>query len=125
MKNRKIAWWQPFLAAPIGFGLMILEHLHPLPGISNSLVDAVIVILIFAAMLAWVQINSGLLEWYYVQRDESGYDLKITVYEPEAENKSQEEADEEAAPANNHRPPLRMRRASIIRSKEQDRWYPN
>ncbi len=125
MKNRKIAWWQPFLAAPIGFGLMILEHFNPLPGVSDGLVDAVIVILIFAAILGWVQINSGLLEWYYVERDESGYDLKVTVYEPEVENDRQEDADEEAAPAKNQRPPLRMRQAPLIRSKEQNRWYPN
>jgi hypothetical protein len=82
MKHRKPQWWQLYSLVPLMFGLMALEHWAPLPGISDTAVDAGIVVLTFVAMLVWVHLNGGLLEWYYVERGEASSDLKITVYEP-------------------------------------------
>ena len=82
MQHRKPQWWQLFALVPLMFALLALEHLAPVPGVSDTVADAGIVVLTFVAMLGWVHLNEGLLEWYYGERDEASSDLKITVYEP-------------------------------------------
>lgn len=83
MKTRKPAWWQLYMLVPMMFVLLAVQHIASLPGVSDQLVDAGIVVFTFAAMMVWVHLNGGLLEWYEVDKDASFYDLKITVYEPE------------------------------------------
>ncbi len=90
MEHRKLAWWQIYLLVPLMFGLLALEHFFPLPRVSADEVDAGAVVLVFVAALLWVQVNGGLLEWYYIEHDEPHYDLKITVYEPAAARKKQQ-----------------------------------
>ena len=86
MKTHKPAWWQLYLLIPIMFVLIAIESLEPLPGMSNDIVDAGIVVLFFVAVLGWVHLNGGLLERYYMDQD-GNYDLKITVYEPASKPK--------------------------------------
>ncbi len=81
MKTRKPAWWQLYLLVPIMLGLVALEALRPLPGVSDQIVDAAIVLLFFGSMLFWVHANGGLLERYYMEHDEP-YDFKVTLYAP-------------------------------------------
>jgi hypothetical protein len=86
MKIRKPAWWQLYLLFPVMLVLIAIESLKPLPGMSNDIVDAGIVVLFFVAVLGWIHINGGLLERYYMEQD-GNYDLKITVYEPASKPK--------------------------------------
>ncbi len=124
MKNQKPAWWQLFVLVPLMFGLIGLEHLAPLPGISDEIVDIGIVSLTFLAMVGWVHVNSGLLERYELDRDKSLDELKITVYEPvskirESAKSSEDSFTSEASLAghiqNNRR----------VRIKEEDIWFLN
>ncbi len=62
MTSHKPAWWQLYLLVPIMFGLMVLEHLAPLPRVSDQIVDTVIMALTFGAMLLWVKRNAANLE---------------------------------------------------------------
>ncbi len=97
MEYRKPAWWQLVLLIPIMFGLLALEHVVPLPGISDAYVDGGIVILTFAALFVWTWWNSGRLEWYYVDKDESLRNLKVTVYEPVSKMQDAEPQSEDSA----------------------------
>ncbi len=83
-RDRKPAWWQLYLLVPIMFGLLVVEHFVPLPRVSDQIVDGGIVVLTFGAMAGWVHANGGLLERYYMERDGTAHNLKITVYEPAA-----------------------------------------
>ncbi len=82
MKNRQPAWWQLFLLVPVMFGLFLLETAKPLPGVSDKIVDAGLVVLFFGAVFVWVHLNGGILEHYYIEQD-GPYDFRVTVYGPE------------------------------------------
>ncbi len=81
MKTRKPAWWQLYLLVPLMLGLVGLEALKPLPGISDQIVDAAVVVLFFGSVLLWVHLNGGLLERFYMEQD-GQYEFKVTVYAP-------------------------------------------
>ncbi len=125
MRNRKPAWWQLFMLAPLMLVLLAWEHVTPLPGVSDGIVDVGIVVLTFAAMLVWVVANGGALEWYYLDRDETDTSLKVTVYEPAANRKSNREA--------THGPVSGIARAyandpcneQSNREKEEEEWLRN
>jgi hypothetical protein len=85
LQSRKPAWWQLYALVPLMIGLVVIEHLDPLPGVPAKVVDAGIVVLTFGAMLVWVHFNGGLVEYYEMQRDESLRNLKITIYDPQSD----------------------------------------
>ena len=139
MQHPKPAWWQLALLAPVMFGLMALEHIFPLTGISDGDVDAGIVIFTFIAILVWVNQNAGRLEWYYADKDATRDELKITVYEPVAETQDVEVQSDEIAPALKangngknisnsaaialpHHPVRRFRPRAAVR-KEKNKWF--
>ena len=62
MKRPQPTWWQLYLLIPIMGLLMIVEHLAPLPGVSDQLVDLGIIALVFGAMLFWLKRNAAGLE---------------------------------------------------------------
>lgn len=83
MGSRKIAWWQLYLLAFMMFPLFVLEHFFPVSGVSGEIVDIGIVIFSFGAVMAWVHLNSTLLQVYYDQLDRAGNVIRMTVYERE------------------------------------------
>jgi hypothetical protein len=125
MKSRKPKWWQLYLLVPLMFVLFAAEHWIPLPGVSPDLADAGIVVFTFVAMLGWVHVNGGLLEWYEVDQDRSYYDLKITVYEPTSKSKGDGNGSDHsrsfAIPQSfAHVPDERS-----IKLKEEQKWFLN
>ena len=85
MQQHKPAWWQLYILVPVMLGLILVEQLDPLPGIASEIVDLSVVVLTFGAMWAWMRINSGLVESDEMEKDESLRDLKITLYDPQAD----------------------------------------
>jgi hypothetical protein len=124
MQKRKPAWWQLIMLVSIMFGLMVVEHLAPLPGISDQLVDAGIVALAFVGMLVWVHLNGGLLEWYYMEKDGAIPWLKITVYEPVSKTQDDGADSHEATPLSAPRAPIKTRKPRV-QSKGKDKWFLN
>ncbi len=139
MQHHKPAWWQLLLLAPIMFGLLALEHVFPLPGISDGDVDAGIVIFTFIAMLIWVNGNAGRLEWYYADKDRAFDEYTITVYEPISKAEDAATQPENTVPALkangngkttsnsvavalSHRPARLFRPRSSVR-KEKNKWF--
>ena len=84
-KEHKPAWWQLYILVPVMLGLILVEQLHPLPGIAAEIVDLSVVVLTFGAMLAWMRINSGLIEYDEMEKDESLRYLNITLYDPQSD----------------------------------------
>jgi hypothetical protein len=84
MQTRKLAWWQLYLLIPIMFGLIGLEVVRPLPGVPSEAVVAGIVLLFFAAVLVWVHVNGGLLEWKAIDEEGSPDHFKVTVIGPDS-----------------------------------------
>jgi hypothetical protein len=125
MKNRKPAWWQLYLLVPIMGALLFSEYLAPLPGASPQIVDAGIVVLIFGAMLAWVQFNGGLIERDNMDKDKSSQDLKITVYEPSSKTNGNGNGSGDSTPFALPRFGGRVRGTNRTRFKEKDKWFLN
>ena len=88
-KERKPAWWQLYILVPVMLGLILVEQLDPLPGIASEFVDLSVVVLTFGTMLAWMRINSGLIEYDEMEKDESLRDLRITIYDPQADTSNE------------------------------------
>jgi hypothetical protein len=84
-KERKPAWWQLYILVPVMLGLILVEQLDPLPGIASEIVDLSVVVLTFGTMLAWMRINSGLIEFEEMEKDESLRYLNITLYDPQSD----------------------------------------
>jgi len=84
-QEHKPAWWQLYILVPVMLGLILVEQLDPLPGISSEIVDLSVVVLTFGMMLAWMRINSGLIEYDGMEKDESLRYLKITLYDPQSD----------------------------------------
>ena len=85
MQQHKPAWWQLYILVPVMLGLILVEQLDPLPGISSEIVDLSVVVLTFGTMLAWMRINSGLIEYDEMEKDESLRYLNITLYDPQSD----------------------------------------
>jgi hypothetical protein len=85
MKQYKPMWWQLYILVPVMIGMILVEQLDPMPGISSEFVDLGVVVLTFGMMLAWMRINSGLIESDEMEKDESLCDLRITIYDPQAD----------------------------------------
>ncbi len=62
MQVRKPSWWQLYMLLPILPAVVLLEQLHPLPGFSTGEVDGGILVLIFVALVGWIQVHVGLIE---------------------------------------------------------------
>ena len=88
-KERKPAWWQLYILVPVMLGLILIEQLDPLPGISPEIADVSVVVLTFGTMLAWMRINSGLIEYDEMEKDESLRYLKITIYDPQSDTSNE------------------------------------
>jgi hypothetical protein len=125
MKTRKPAWWQLYMLIPMMFVLLAFEHLVPLPGVSDVVVVAGIVVFTFASMLVWVHLNGGLLEWYEVDKDASFYDLKITVYEPELKTSGNGYGSDESTSFAIPRSFANIPDEQSIRLKEEQKWFLN
>lgn len=123
MEQQKPAWWQLYLIMPVAFGSGVAEELAPLPGVSPQIVYVAIVVLAFVAMLVWVHANGGLLEWYYMDSDETGYDLKITVYDPKS--KQLDENSSEAVQYQLYPTVKRVRAGWYIEEKDDEKWRLN
>ncbi|MEW5717597.1 MAG: hypothetical protein AB1817_03115 [Chloroflexota bacterium] len=67
-------------------GLVLLEHWDPFPGISPEIVDLGIVVLTFGAMLVWMRLNNGMIEYAEMRREKTFPHLKITIYDPQVES---------------------------------------
>ncbi len=124
-KTQKPAWWQLFVLVPLMFGLMVVEHLTPLPGISDEIVDVGIVAFTFVAMIGWVQVNGGVLERYEIDRDKSLDDLKITVYEPVSRMDAQVETSPDASPTRKTLSGVRVQGDPRRHIEEKDIWFLN
>ena len=125
MEIRKPAWWQLYMLIPVMGILLGVEHLAPLPGVSEEVVVVGIVILCFAATALWVHVNGGLLEWYEVDRDESYYDLKITVYEPASKKRRNGNGSEETIPFAMPHSYANVTGRESLRLKEEGKWFLN
>ncbi len=125
MQNQKPAWWQLFMLVPLMFVLLVIEHLAPLPGVSDEIVDVGIVALTFIAMIGWVQLNSGLLERYEINRDKSLDDLKVTVYEPVSKMDEKADMSHDASPARKNFSGVRVPGSPSGRIEEEDIWFLN
>ncbi len=124
MRNRRPAWWQLLLLVPAMLILGALEHADPVPGISETIVDAVIIILTFIGMLAWVHANEGLIEHYEVDKDGWLRSTQITVYRPAHEKRAEQETRTEGEiPALDSI--VRRRRQSVLTGEDKDKWSPN
>jgi hypothetical protein len=88
-KERKPAWWQLYILVPVMLALILVEQSDPLPGIASEIVDLGVVVLTFGAMLAWMRINSGLIEFEEMEKDESLRYLKITLYDPQSDTSNE------------------------------------
>ncbi|MCI0475656.1 MAG: hypothetical protein L0Y55_05370 [Anaerolineales bacterium] len=84
MQLRKPAWWQLYVLVPLMIGLVFVEHLDPLPGVSPEIVDGMIVLLTFGAMFVWMHVNGSAIEYDEMQRNGSHRNLKITIYKLES-----------------------------------------
>jgi hypothetical protein len=89
MQQHKPAWWQLYILVPVMLGLILIEQLDPLPGISPEIADVSVVVLTFGTMLAWMRINSGLIEYEEMEKDESLRHLKITLYDPQSDTSNE------------------------------------
>jgi hypothetical protein len=123
MKQRKLAWWQLFALVPIMLGLMVIEQLAPLPGVSPEIVDVGIVLLTFGAMIAWVNINAGLLEWYYIEKDEMQDNFRVTVYEPKPHTSDEDSS--EAMQFEAPRRAIRGRGSRLVEGNDGKKWRLN
>lgn len=124
MRTHKPAWWRLYLLIPIMFILIALEGLEPLPGMSNEIVDAGIVVLFFVAVLGWIHINGGLLERYYMEQD-GNYDLKITVYESASKTKTNGDDKRDLTPLMMPRSGLDLRGWQNVKLEEKGKWSRN
>ena len=86
MQYRKPAWWQLYALVPLMVGLLLAEHWDPFPGISPEIVDLGVVALTFSAMLFWMRLNSGLIEYDEMRRDKTFHSLRITIYDPQTDS---------------------------------------
>ncbi len=125
MQNRKPAWWQLWMLVPLMFVLMALEHVTPLPGVSDGIVDTGILILTFVGMMAWVHLNGGLLERYGADRDEALQNLKITVYEPAVKNDADQVDPPAATPAAIVRERIALGERLADEYEESETWFLN
>ena len=127
MANRKPAWWQLFLFPPVMFALMALAHLAHFGSVLEEGADLGTVLLTFVGMAVWVQANGGALERYYMERDRSNQNLRITVYDPPLERKRNR--------ARSHAPigyglphnsmPVDVEPGTESPEEESDKWLPN
>jgi hypothetical protein len=124
MKTRKPAWWQLYLLVPTIFVLIAIEGLEPLPGISNNLADAGIVVLFFVVVLWWVHLNGGLLERYYLQQD-GNYNLQVTVYPPTAKPNDNGNNSHDLTPLAMPRSDLHLRDWQKVGLEEKEKWSRN
>ncbi len=85
MQVRKPSWWQLYILVFILPAAVLLEQIYPLPGFSAGEVDGGILVLIFVALVGWVQVNAGLIERYEAETHRGRTELKITVYAPHKE----------------------------------------
>ncbi len=125
MKSHKPAWWQPALLIPIMFGLLMLEQLFPLPGVSSKIVDLGIIVSAFAAMRIWVQANEGLIERHDMETDNSLSELQITIYDPDEKTKRNEEGARGVIHSVKPRSAIRSRREQVDIPKEDEKWSLN
>jgi hypothetical protein len=88
-KEHKPAWWQLYILVPVMIGLILVEQLDPLPGIASEIIDLSVVVLTFGTMLAWMWINSGLIEFEEMEKDESLCYLNITLYDPQTDTSNE------------------------------------
>lgn len=86
MRQHKPAWWQLYALVPLMVGLILIEHWDPFPGVASEVVALGIVVLTFGVMLAWMRLNSGVIEYDEMQRDNTFQHLRITVYDPQADS---------------------------------------
>ncbi len=131
MTNRKPAWWQLYLLAPIMLVLLGIEHFDPVPRVSVDLVVAGIVVSVFVGMLVWVHLNGGLLEWYEIENDPSYYDFKVATYDPASRAKREgngvrDEGRPEDKTVFSAMPPLPyVKTRQSIQLKEEEKWFLN
>ncbi len=125
MQNRKPAWWQLWMLVPLMFVLMALEHVTPLPGVSDGVVDTGILILTFVGMMAWVHLNGGLLERYGIDRDKALQNLKITVYEPAVKNDVDQVDPPAATPAVMSHERIALGEQLADEYEESETWFLN
>jgi hypothetical protein len=94
-----------------------------LPGVSPGIVETGIIMLTFGAMLFWIRINAGLLEWYYMEKEETRRTLRITVYEPQVPPTDEDSSgtmEFETSPRGS-----RTRVWGIIEDKRNEKWRLN
>ncbi len=126
MEMRKPSWWQLFILAPIILLSTVLVHFMRLPGPWEQISDGSVVVLAFAAILVWLQVNGELLEQYEMERDEIGHTLKITVYDPNSEKKKNRALSHGPRYLESPRPSVRSRRGpSADPGHEEDQWRLN
>jgi hypothetical protein len=125
MKTRKPAWWQLYVLVPIMSVLLVLEHLAPLPRVSDQAVDAGIVLVAFGAMLVWSHLNAGLLEWNDMERYKRQSQINVTVYEPDDKTNGDEQDHTNISSSIMTRPITRLHGTQSIEMKEEGKWFLN
>ncbi len=90
-KYRKPAWWQLYLLIPVMALLLGAAQVDPLPGVSKSVTDILIIVFTFGSMGVWVWDNRDKLYEDYMNRYPVDEELKITVYEPLAQQEKNRE----------------------------------
>ena len=125
MQQRKPAWWQLYLTVPIMLGLSVLESKFPVPGISPTLADLLIVLFAFSAMIVWVHINRGAIEYDEIQKDKSLDHLKVTVYEPQAEPREDEKDREHWQPDLSIQPENHLETIGLPEQEDEGTWQLN
>jgi hypothetical protein len=106
-------------------GLALLESRFPFPGISTEITDMLIVLVAFGTMLAWVQINLGVIEHDEMQQDNLADRLKITVYKPHAPLCDEEEELEPREPALSAQPEIQLERVGSVKRADESTWHLN
>lgn len=125
MLNRKPAWWQLYLLVPFMAFLLGIEYFAPLPDMPEEVVVAGIVGITFAAMLGWMYVNGGLMEWHEIDDDASYSDYEITVYEPTSRTNEEDSGPNEPEKFAISRPIVSVRGEGGTRLKEEGKWLLN
>ncbi len=101
-KNRKPAWWQLYLLIPVMALLLGAAQVDPRPGVSKSVTDILIIVFTFGSMFVWIWANRDKLDEDYMDRYPFDDEVKITVYEPYAQQEKNRELSHGAPPLANY-----------------------
>lgn len=97
MPDRKPAWWQLYGLVLIMVALLVAEQAAPLPGMSIQVATTAIVLLTFAIIFGWVQVNRPLLASDSSEREGERDIFHVAYYERGADDVDEQDDEPDKA----------------------------